>query len=470
MSDAHTPLYLALDQGGSQSRALVIDATGAIVLQTAVAVATQRPRPLWVEQQPHEVSDSVRRAAEQAIKQLSPAQRDRLQACGLACQRSSLLAWDRQRNQALSPLLSWQDTRAAQRMPSSASEIATLRRITGLYPSAHHGASKFAWLLEQAPIRAAAIAQTLQLQPLATFLAQQLFGHYGLDPANAQRTLLWDRHQQSWSPALLQRFGITANLLPPLQSSLGDWGELQLASLQLPCRLMAGDQSVAPLANGALASDTVSINLGTGAFLCTPDHDYPADRLLHSLAYSDGKHSLGWLEGTVNGAGAALQWLAAQPSTAQPNRITERRPPLFLNAVGGLGSPYWRADLHSRFIDTPPESRQQAVLESVLFLLQENLNEMVAAGVPLRCLRLSGGLSQHAGLAQQLASLSGLPVELQPEVEATARGLVWVLAGQPSDWQCGTTQRFLPQPDPWLLERQQQWQQAMATWLSQPAG
>jgi len=467
MPSATDTLYLALDQGGSQSRALVIDGRGQIIAHAAQAVATRRPQPGWVEQSPQALLGSLRAAAEQAVDQLATTQRRQLISCGLACQRSSLLAWNHHAGAALTPLISWQDTRGAALMPGDPAAFATLHQISGLYPSAHHGASKFAWLLQHVPaVREAAAEQRLGLLPLASFLAQALFGRHAIDPANAQRTLLWDYQRGDWSPELLALFAVDRTWLPPLLPSRADWGQLSVADLNLPCRLLAGDQSVAPLAAGMPADGQVQINLGTGAFLCTPDHHYPSARLLHSVAYSDGEQGLAWLEGTVNGAGAALQWLeqAGDALPAQSGRPEAGA--IFLNAVGGLGSPFWRSDLHSRFLDTPGPQRSVAVRESILFLLQENLREMAAAGVPLHRLRLSGGLSQTPGMAQQLANLSALPVELLAEPEATARGLAWVLADGPSQWHSAPPRHYSPAPDPALQHRYRAWQQAMARWLA----
>ena len=462
-----SPLYLALDQGGSQSRGLIIDAHGRVLHQAAVAVATRRPRAQWVEQDPAAVSASLLLAANRVVAALPVPQRARLQACGIACQRSSLLAWDRMAQRPLSPLLSWQDTRGAARLPDDPAQLQRLRQLSGLYPSAHHGASKCAWLLGQAEIRRAAARGRLQLLPLGAYLAQQLCGRLALDPANAQRTLLWDYRARDWSDEALALFGLDRTLLPPLQPSLADWGRLRLELRALPCRLLAGDQSVAPLAGGTPAVGVVQINLGTGAFLCTPDRDYPCPRLLHSLAYQGDQQQLAWLEGTVNGAGAALQWLAHQPPRSDP--VDPARPALFLNAVGGLGSPFWRADRRSRFINTPDGARAAAVLDSILFLLQSNLAAMAAAGVPLQQLRLSGGLSRRAGLAQALADLSGLPVALMAEAEATARGMVWLLAAQPHAWQEDPPQRFDPRGDAALAARYRCWRHALAAWLAEPA-
>jgi glycerol kinase len=109
----HAPLFLTLDQGGSASRALVFDAYGHEHAAARVEVGDRRPQPGWVEQDPEEVVDSLRRVAAAALAQLDAGQRARVEACSLSTQRSSLVAWDRHSGAPQSTVLSLQDTRAA---------------------------------------------------------------------------------------------------------------------------------------------------------------------------------------------------------------------------------------------------------------------------------------------------------------------------------------------------------------------
>ena len=93
-----------------------------------------------------------------------------------------------------------------------------------------------------------------------------------------------------------------------------------------------------------------------------------------------------------------------------------------------------------------------AVVESILFLLQCNLEHMMHH-TTLERLRVSGGLSRLDGLCQKLASLSGLPVERCDDPEASARGVAWLAAGRPTDWAtskdipCFTPERDVPLQD-----------------------
>ncbi|MDH5512497.1 MAG: FGGY-family carbohydrate kinase, partial [Gammaproteobacteria bacterium] len=137
--------------------------------------------------------------------------------------------------------------------------------------------------------------------------------------------------------------------------------------------------------------------------------------------------------------------------------------PLFLNGVGGLGAPYWVAGFPSRLIgDGDAWQKTVAVAESIVFLLQTNLEIMQKLSAPPMRMLVTGGLARLDGLCRRLADLSGLPVYRPAEHEATARGTAYLLAGFPENWpEAEPGDRFTPAPNPVLMRRYQDWRAAM---------
>ena len=101
-------LVLAIDQGTSATKCVLVDARGRIVAKAAVPVGERYPQPGWVEQDAEDIWDSVRAAVAQCLARND---RARVVAVGLSTQRESALIWQRDGTQALTPLLSWQDQR-----------------------------------------------------------------------------------------------------------------------------------------------------------------------------------------------------------------------------------------------------------------------------------------------------------------------------------------------------------------------
>ncbi|HUH38070.1 MAG TPA: FGGY family carbohydrate kinase [Spongiibacteraceae bacterium] len=472
--DVKEAWYLCLDQGGSSSRALVIDAGGRVRSRGQCPVATAHPRPGWVEQSPGALLRSVREAASQALAALAPAERCRIVSAGLVTQRSSLLGWHPQTARPATPVLSWQDTRGAALLEQRVADPEVVLARTGLWPNAHFGASKFAWCLREWPaLRSAAQRGELCLGPLAAWLAQALTLPRGQDPAqnragaqpprvdiaSAQRTLLLDHQRGDWCEVLCARFGLDPRWLPQVVDSDAGFGRLALDALDVPLQVLGGDQGAALFADGEPDPDSLYINLGTGAFLMRPLKQAataaPVDpgRQLLSLNWQRGGRRWRTLEGTVNGAGAALDWWSRRHGGRDYRGLLAQalgaaEPPLFFNAVGGLGSPDWRADLAPRFAQGggEPLAELAGVVESIVYLIRRNAAQLA----PYQRLRVSGGLANSDALCQRLADALAAPVLRSAEPEATARGLQWWLAaaaGRGADGEDRTPQSASAGPD-----------------------
>jgi len=467
------PLYLALDQGGHASRALVFDAHGALLAKGLREVPVHHPRPDWVEQDPEEIVVSIRDAAHGALQALGT-QVVNLVAAGLATQRSSIVCWDRITGQALSPVISWQDRRAHAWLARFAPHAEAIHATTGLMLSAHYGASKLRWCLDHLPaVAQAEIEGRLAFGPLASFLVFRLTAEHTLaaDPANAARTLLWNIKSLNWDEGLLHLFDIPAAALPPCVPTRHAFGHVTVDGQRLPLNLVNGDQSAALFAYGAPHANSAYLNMGTGAFVQRTSGDYLGHqpRLLTGIVLRDEDEQTYVLEATVNGAGAALQWIEEDLGLDDLEQqlpawlAADAEPPLFLNGISGLGAPYWVADFESRFsVEAEPWQMAVAVAESIVFLIQTNLDLFQKLASPLEQIVASGGLTWYEGLCQRISDLSGLPLYRPAEYEATARGTAWLLAGKPADWpepEFGVW--FKPRANPALRARYQRWRTAM---------
>ncbi len=450
---------LAIDVGTHSARAIIFDARGEALAGASRPLGLRRDEGGRVEQDPAEMLAACRELMAEVLSR----RREPPAHAGLALQRSSVLIWDRESKEALGPILSWQDTRAAEYLEPLRQREDQVIEATGLRLSPHYGASKLAWAMaELAESPHAPGPERLAMGPLSAWLLGNLleYGPAQVDQVTASRTLLFNLKDRQWDPTLLREFGIPADALPDCRPTRHDYGPLRDSGI--PLSAVSGDQNAAVLAEGPLPPGCAAANLGTGAFLLLPTGERPrrVPGLLAGLLDSDARSAEHLVEGTVNGAGAALSW-AEERWGLEPIGpwldLLEPDPegPLFLNAVGGLGSPWWRHDLESRFFDLDglPLSAEQAralpgacvaraVAESIAFLLRANLDRLRGAGLVVRELRVSGGLSRSERFCQLLADLCGLPLLLSEESEATARGIAWLAAGRPTGWARPPRRRF----------------------------
>ena len=473
-----TRVVLALDQGSHASRACVFDESGTLCAACSVPVATRHTAGTRVEHDADELVDSVQRAALAALR-AARNRHARLECigAGLAVQRSSVVCCT-PAGAPLSAVLSWQDRRHAQWLTGLATHEARITELTGLPLSPHYGASKLRWCLDELPaVQRAAERAELLMAPLASFLALRLSGAPAtVDPANASRTLLWDSGRGDWSDELLALFALRREWLPRARHTCGDFGMLQLDAGPVPLRALTGDQSAVPFAAGSPDHAAVYINLGTGAFIQRPlamRAAHPAP-LLGSVLSRDDSGTRYSLEGTVNGAGSATTWLCQIEQLEESalwaalETLAPHTPlPCFINGVGGLGSPWWRAHLAPRFLGSGgPLQRFAAVVESIAFMIAVNVQELTRqAGAPRR-LVLSGGMSRSAWLCRRLAALLGLPVTTQ-HAEASARGAAALAApALASHWPAPQGASWQAAPDAALAARYQLFQETLAAALA----
>jgi glycerol kinase len=346
------------------------------------------------------------------------------------------------------------------------------------------------WCLDNLPAaRRAADAGKLLAAPLASYLALHLGGRAqggaaGADAANAGRTQLFDSQQLDWSDELLELFEIERAWLPQCTSTRGDWGALRLSGHEVQLRAVTGDQSAVPYAGGDPDPATIYVNLGTGAFIQQPLASRPPSPapLLGSVLSRDAHGAIYSLEGTVNGAGSAVSWFCAQercsedalwPALELLPAATEL--PIFVNGIGGLGSPWWRVTQESRFVGNlasgdilpAPVSnaivvRFAALVESIAFMIAVNAEALARQAGPARRVVLAGGMSRSHWLGQRLAALIQLPVEVI-DAEASARGVAHLAAPEISArWSQAPLHDYAPQRDENLDARYRQFTDLMA--------
>lgn len=459
--------YLAIDQGTHASRALLFDQDGCSVTSQWCNVDLFRPGPGRAEHDAAELLESVQSTSAGLLASLDSSQRKAIAACGICTQRSTVVACTRS-GDALSRALSWQDVRGADFLDTLQSHHTDIQRLSGLPVSAHYGASKLHWLSQHLDNRR---ADGCYLAPWVSYLLLNLLEtrSYAVDHTNAQRTQLMDMNNLQWSDSLLNWFAINASQLPAIKPLCYPYGKLQGSGI--PVTAVCGDQNAAVFGAGDLPGDTALINLGSGAFILRRlAKAAPGEQLLSGIAYSDADAVDYLREGTVNGAGTALSWASEQYALGDLKPVLQNwlekitAPPVFINTLGGLGSPWWQGNLTPRWVGGIPEDKATiavAVAESIVFLLQDNL-QLMQQEKPIQHLRVSGGLSQLDGLCQKLANLSGLRVERMDNPEATARGVAWLAAGRPVHWQQTAKQLFKPRRDTGLSHRYRQFCEQLA--------
>lgn len=139
---------LALDQGTTSSRAMVVDEAGEVVSIAQRPFRQIFPRPGWVEHSPTEIWASQSGVATEALAAADLTERD-IAAIGITNQRETTIVWDRDTGEPIHNAIVWQDRRTAEFCDAlrNQGEETRIQAKTGLLPDAYFSGSKVNWIL-----------------------------------------------------------------------------------------------------------------------------------------------------------------------------------------------------------------------------------------------------------------------------------------------------------------------------------
>jgi len=438
---------LALDQGTTSSRAVLLD-DKCNPLRTAKQELRQIfPRAGWVEHDPAAIWSTQIRTAKQAAADCS----NKIAAIGVTNQRETTIVWDRHSGKPIHNAIVWQDRRTASIVDDlvSRGHSPYIRRTTGLIPDAYFSGPKIKWILEHVPkAKKRARNGGLLFGTVDSYLVWKLTGGrvHATDPSNASRTMIFDLKRRSWDPRLLDLLEIPADMLPEVKSSSEIFGytDARLFGREIPIGGVVGDQQGALFGQAGFEKGAAKNTYGTGCFILLNAGDRPPTPrfgLISTIAWSLKDRVSYALEGSVFIGGAVIQWLRDRlriiEKASDTERIGHETPDsggvFFVPALTGIGAPYWNMYARGLIIgitrDTTRNQIVRAALESICLQTVDVLEAMTkTTGGRLRSLKVDGGASVNNFLMQLQADLLGLPIERSAIAETTALGAAF-LAG-----------------------------------------
>ncbi len=435
--------WLGLDQGSTATKACLVDRRGRVRRIVSAGVPIRRPSPGWAEHDGESLFRSARSVLDRVLRGIDPAS---VRALGITSQRSTFLFWEPGSGRPLTPALSWQDRRAEELCRVLSRHEATIRRKTGLRLSPHYAASKIRWLLDRSPaLRKRAERGGALFGTLDSYLLFRLTGgaSWSTDPTHAARTLLMDLRRMDWDKEILEIFRVPARALPPIRPSAFPAGEIGIRGVFVPVAATLGDQQAALLGLGCRKEAEMAINYGTGAFVVLNTGSRPrrVPGLLTSVAWSSAREMRYLLEGSINSAGSALDWIRTLTKARAPSGgiVTDlHRLPLMVPSFSGLAAPHWVSGARGALLDldlaTGGEDLAAAALAGVACRVQEIVEAMGKRGLRPRRIVAGGGLVQSRSLLPIQASMLGRPIESSRTPEGTARGAALLAGHSRGDW------------------------------------
>ena len=486
---ANQPLILAVDQGTTNTKAILVDARGSVVARASRPMDVAYPRPGWVQQDADAIWQAVRTCIDECLEAAdSPAPG----AIAISNQRETGVAWDRTSGQPIGPAVTWQCRRSAELCESlrAAGRGPAITARTGLPVDPMFTAGKLRWLLDSVPDgRARAEAGELRVGTIDSWLLWNLTGgvQHRTDISNASRTQLMDLAAGAWDAELCELFGVPLPALPEILPSSERFGEsVAVGALPagVPIAALIGDSHAALFGHAGFAAGSVKATYGTGSSLmmATPLRLAAGGGLAATVAWGL-ETTVYALEGNIYVTGAAVQWLADFAGLSGPAAVAElaagtpsAEGVYLVPAFVGLGAPHWddaaRGLVSGLTRGSSLAQLARATIESIAYQVRDVFEVMQdASGDSLAVLLADGGVTRNGQLMQFQADILGLPVQRNDTPELSAMGAAYLAGLTTGMWASTDEIAALPrsvvrfEPDMAADERERLydgWQEAVA--------
>lgn len=442
---------IALDQGTTSSRAVLLDKNANIV-EVAQREFTQiYPQAGWVEHNPMEIWATQSSTLNEVVAKAGITS-DKIAGIGITNQRETTIVWEKETGKPVYNAIVWQCRRTADicdKLKADGHE-AYIRENTGLVVDPYFSGTKVKWILDNVEgAREKAEKGELLFGTVDTWLVWKLTQGraHVTDYTNASRTMLFNIHTKQWDDKLLEILGIPRSMLPEVRNSSEIYGETNIGGkggVRIPVAGIAGDQQAALYGHLCVEPGQAKNTYGTGCFMLMNTGDRAVksqNGLLTTIACNAKGEPCYALEGSIFMGGASIQWLRdelkiihdAKDSEYFATKVDSTNGVYVVPAFTGLGAPYWDPYARGAIVGLSRGSNRnhivRATLEGIAYQTREVLDAMQSdSGEKLAALRVDGGAIANNFLMQFQADILNTPVERPVIGEVTALGAAY-LAG-----------------------------------------
>ncbi|MCS0431138.1 glycerol kinase GlpK [Vibrio diabolicus] len=442
---------VALDQGTTSSRAVILDHDANIVSVAQREFTQIYPEAGWVEHDPMEIWATQSSTLVEALAK-SGIRSDQLAAIGITNQRETTIVWNKETGKPVYNAIVWQCRRTADICEDLKARGLEnyVRDNTGLVLDPYFSGTKVKWILDNVEgAREDAEAGKLLFGTVDTWLVWKMTQGrvHVTDYTNASRTMLFNINDLCWDQKMLDELGIPASMMPEVKRSSEVYGKTNIGGkggTRIPISGIAGDQQAALYGQMCVEVGQAKNTYGTGCFLLMntgQEKVTSTHGLLTTLACGPKGEPAYALEGAVFMGGASIQWLrdelkilnGAEDSEYFATKVDTSNGVYVVPAFTGLGAPYWDAYARGTIVGLTRGVNSnhiiRATLEGIAYQTRDVLDAMQAdSGIKLANLRVDGGAVANNFLMQFQSDVLNTEVHRPQVTEVTALGAAY-LAG-----------------------------------------
>lgn len=441
---------VALDQGTTSSRAVVLDHDANIVSVSQREFTQIYPQAGWVEHDPMEIYATQSSTLVEALGKAG-IRSDEVAAIGITNQRETTVVWNKETGKPVYNAIVWQCRRTAaicEELKERGLE-SYIRDNAGLVLDPYFSGTKIKWILDNVEgAREQAEAGQLLFGTVDTWLVWKMTQGrvHVTDYTNASRTMLFNINTLQWDEKILAEFNIPLSMMPEVKKSSEVYGQTNIGGkggTRIPIAGIAGDQQAALYGQMCVQAGQAKNTYGTGCFLLMNTGQEKVtshNGLLTTLACGPRGEPAYALEGAVFMGGASIQWLRdelklisdARDSEYFATKVDTSNGVYVVPAFTGLGAPYWDAYARGTIVGLTRGVNSnhiiRATLESIAYQTRDVLDAMQAdSGIKLSALRVDGGAVANNFLMQFQADVLDTEVHRPKVTEVTALGAAYLM-------------------------------------------
>lgn len=451
---------IGVDLGTSAVKILLVNQNGEVCKEIS------KPYPLIIEksgyseQDPEEWVEKTTAGLKELVEHFDGEIND-IEGISFSGQMHGLVLLDANK-QVLRNAILWNDTRTTKQCEEIYEVVGKQRLLEITKNPALEGFTlpKILWVKEQEP----EVFQKTNIFMLPKdYLRYRMTGHVHMDYSDAAGTLLLNVAKREWSKEILDAFGLSFNLCPPLVESYAIVGTLSAefakeTGLSNGIRVFAGgaDNACGAIGSGILFKGKTLCSIGTSGVVLSYEskNDLDFEGKVHYFNHSE--ENAYYTMGVTLAAGYSLSWFKDTFAKNEPfEELLEgidQVPPgsnglLFTPYLVGERTPHADSNIRGSFIgvDAAHERKHfsRAVLEGITFSLNESIEIFRNSGKTIDSIISIGGGAKNETWLQLQADIFNTKIEKLTSEQGPGMGAA-MLAAYGCGWfsslkQCAQT-------------------------------
>ena len=440
---------VALDQGTTSSRAVVMDHDANIISVSQREFEQIYPKPGWVEHDPMEIWATQSSTLVEVLAKADISS-DQIAAIGITNQRETTIVWEKETGKPIYNAIVWQCRRTAEICEHLKRDGLEdyIRSNTGLVIDPYFSGTKVKWILDHVEgSRERARRGELLFGTVDTWLIWKMTQGrvHVTDYTNASRTMLFNIHTLDWDDKMLEVLDIPREMLPEVRRSSEVYGQTNIGGkggTRIPISGIAGDQQAALFGQLCVKEGMAKNTYGTGCFMLmnTGEKAVKSENgLLTTIACGPTGEVNYALEGAVFMAGASIQWLRdemklindAYDSEYFATKVQNTNGVYVVPAFTGLGAPYWDEKATASISGITRTTGKAEVVKAALDCIAYQITDLVRAmeqdtGMRIEELRVDGGPTRNGYLMQFQSDITNKRVKIPDAEELSGIGAAYM--------------------------------------------